>query len=74
MWKDSTTVLQWLNTCEKLPLLVANRVGEILESTNIDEGHQFLSGNNPADTGTLGIFFESPKGRRCVFNSSVPRN
>ena len=37
MWTDSTTVLQWLNSTEKLPVFVANHVGEILESTTIDE-------------------------------------
>ena len=55
MWTDSTTVLQWLNSTEKLPVFVANRVGEILESAPIDDWHHALSGNNPADTGTRGI-------------------
>ena len=50
MWTDSTTLLQWLNSTEKLPVFVANRVGEILESTTIDEWHHVLSGDNPADT------------------------
>ena len=31
MWTDSTTVLQWLNSLEKQPILVVNRVSEILE-------------------------------------------
>ena len=30
MWTDSTTVLQWLSFTEKLPVFVANRVGEII--------------------------------------------
>ena len=31
MWTDSTTVLQWINSNEKQPIFVANRVCEILE-------------------------------------------
>ena len=55
MWTDSTTVLQWLNSTENLPVFVANRVGEILESTTIDEWHHVLRGHNPADTGARGF-------------------
>ena len=55
MWTDSTTVLQWLKSTEKLPVFVANRVGEMLASTTIDEWHHVLSGDNPADTGTRGF-------------------
>ena len=29
MWTDSTTVLQWINSNEKKPIFVANRVCEI---------------------------------------------
>ena len=61
MWTYSTTVLQWLNSTEKLPVFVYNRVGEILESTTIDEWRHVLSGDNPADTGTRN-FFGSPQG------------
>ena len=43
MWTDSTTILQWLNSTEKLPVFVANYVVEILESTTIDERHHVLS-------------------------------
>ena len=31
MWTDSTTVLQWINSNEKQPIFIANRVCEILE-------------------------------------------
>ena len=48
MWTDSTTVLQWLNSCNKLPVFVGNRTGEILESTTIDQWNHVLSGDNPA--------------------------
>ena len=33
MWRDSTTVLQWIQSIEKQPVFVANRVAEILELT-----------------------------------------
>ena len=73
MWKDSTTVLQWLNTSDKLPVFFANCVTEILKSTAIDEWHQFFSGNNPADPGTRGISSEALKDSIWVFSSSVLR-
>ena len=37
MRTDSTTVLQWLNSCSKLPVFVGNCTAEILESTTIDQ-------------------------------------
>ena len=61
MWTDSTTVLQWLNSNDKLPVFVANRVDEILELTTNDEWHHGLSGNFLADTGTRGISSEALK-------------
>ena len=73
MWTDSTTVLQWLHSTEKLPVFVANRVGEILESTTIDEWHHVLSGDNPADTGTRGIASEALKDSSWVIGPSILR-
>ena len=73
MWTVCTTVLQWLNSTEKLPLFVANRVGEIPESTTIDEWHHVLSGNNPADTGTRGISSEALKDSSWVIGTSILR-
>ena len=61
MWTDSTTVLQWLNSTSKLPVFVANRVAEILESTSVDQWFHVLSRYNPADTGTRGITADSLK-------------
>ena len=58
MWTDSSTNLQWLNSTEKLPEFVTNRVGEFLESATIDDWHHVLSGDNPADTGTRGVWTE----------------
>ena len=70
MWADGTTVLQWLNSTEKLPVFVANRVGKILESTTIDEWHHVLSGDKPADTGTRGIYPEALKDSSWVIGPS----
>ena len=73
MWTDKTTVLQWLNSTEKLPVFVANRVVEILESTFIDEWHHVFSGNSPADTGTRGISSEALKHSSWVIGRSILR-
>ena len=61
MWTDSTTVLQWLHSTAKQPIFVANRVGEILEVTTVDEWYHVDTENNPADTGTRGIAAEALK-------------
>ncbi|XP_063727512.1 uncharacterized protein LOC134855063 [Symsagittifera roscoffensis] len=71
MWTDSTTVLQWLNSGSKQPTFVANRIGEILESTNVDQWFHVLSGDNPADTGTRGISEESLKTSSWVNGPSL---
>ena len=47
LWTDSTTVLQWLNSLEKQPVFVANRVAEILELTTADEWYHIQSADNP---------------------------
>ena len=67
---DSTTVLQWLNSCNKLPIFVG---GEILESTTTDQWHHILSGDNTADTGTRGTSSEALKERSWVNGTSIPR-
>ena len=73
MWTDSTTVLQWLHSCSKLPVFGGNRTGEILESTSTDQWHHILSGDNPADTGTRGIFSEALKESSWVNGPSILR-
>ena len=73
MWKDSTTVLRWLISSDKLPVFIANRVGEMLELTYIDEWHHVLSGDNPADTGTRGISSEALKDSSWVIGPSILR-
>ena len=73
MWTDSTTGLQWLHFCSKLPVFVGNRTGEILESTSTDQWHHILSGDNPADTGTRGISSEALKESSWVNGPSILR-
>ena len=73
MWTDSTTVLQWLHSCSKLPVFVGNRTGEILESTTTDQWHHILSGDNPADTGTRWISSEALKESSWVNGPSILR-
>ena len=73
MWTDSTTVLQWLNSYNKLPVFVGNRTGEILESATTDQWHHILSGDNPADIGTRGISSEALKESSWVTGPSILR-
>ena len=47
--------------CYKQPVFVANRVGEILEVTTVDEWYHVDTENNPADTATRGIAAEALK-------------
>ncbi len=55
MWTDSTTVLQWLNSSEKQPIFVANRVAEILDHSTVDEWYFVSTNDNPADIATRGL-------------------
>ena len=71
MWIDSTTVLQCLKSGSKKPTFVANRIGEILESTTVDQRFHVLSGDNPADTGTREISTESLKTSSWVNGPSL---
>ena len=55
-WTDSMTVLQWLHsTLEKQQVFVANRVGEILDQSAVDEWRHMKGIMNPADIGTRGV-------------------
>ena len=54
MLTDSTTVPQWLSSTSKLPVFVANRLFEVLETITSNESFHVLSGDNPADTATRG--------------------
>ena len=62
LWTDSTRFLQLLNSTSKQSVFVANRLASRnQESTSIDEGFHFLSGDNLADTGTRGVTAKSLK-------------
>ena len=58
MWTGGTTVLQWINSNEKQPIFVANRVCEILEYTSADQWNHVGTKDNPADAGTRGMSAE----------------
>ena len=54
-WTDSTTVLQWIRSNKKQITFVANRVGEILESSSEEAWRHVPGTMNPADYGTRGF-------------------
>ena len=55
-WTDSMTVLQWLHSAhKKQQVFVANRVGEILDQSTVDEWRHVKGTMNPADIGTRGV-------------------
>ena len=58
MWTDSTIVLQWINSPNKHPIFVANRVSEILENTSVDQWNHVATCDNPADAGTRSMSAE----------------
>ena len=58
MGTDSTIVLQWINSTNKHPIFIANRVSEILENTSVDQWNHVATCDNPADAGTRGMFAE----------------
>ena len=58
MLTDSMTVLQWINSNEKQPIFVANRVCEILEYTSVDQWNHVATKVNSADIGTRGMSAE----------------
>ena len=58
MWTDSAIVLLWINSTNKHPIFIANRVGEVLEHTSVDQRNHVATCDNPADAGTRGMSAE----------------
>ena len=58
-WSDSTTVLQWIHSSHrKQQVFLANRVAEILDTTDVSQWKHVSGINNPADIGTRAINIE----------------
>ena len=55
MWTDSTIVLQWINSTNKHPIFIANRVSEVLENTSVDQWNHVATCDNPAVAGLRGM-------------------
>ena len=66
MWTDSTIVLQWINSTNKYPIFIANRVTEVLENTSIDQWNHVATCDNPADAGMRGLSAEVLQSSSCV--------
>ena len=59
---DSTTVLQWIHSSHrKQQMFVANRVAEILDTTDVSQWKYVNVINNPVDIGTRAINIEELK-------------
>ena len=58
MCTDITTLFQWLNSTNKHPIFIANRVSEVLEYTRVDQRNHVATCNNPANAGTRGMSAE----------------
>ena len=55
-WTDSMTVLQRLQSAQNIQqILAANRVGEIMDKSAVDEWRHLKGTMNPADVGTRGV-------------------
>ena len=55
-WSDPSTVLKWIHCSHrKQKVFVANRVAEILDTTDVSQWKHVSGINNPADIGTRAI-------------------
>ena len=55
-WTDFTTVLQWIHSSHrKQQVFVADRVAEVLDTTNVSQRNHVSGISNPADIGTQAI-------------------
>ena len=61
-WSESTTVLPWIHSSHrKQQVFVANRVAQILDTTDVSRWKHVSGINNPADIGTRAINIEELK-------------
>ena len=74
MWTDSTIVLQWINSTNKHPIFIANRVSGILENTSVDQWNHVATCDNPADAGTRGMSAEVLQSSSWVRGPDFLRN
>ena len=76
MWRDSTKILQWINSNGKQPIFVANSVCEILEFTSVDQWNHVATKDSPNDADKRGTPVEIlhiiswVKGKHFLSNSS----
>ena len=66
MWTNSITVLQWLNSTTKHPIIIAKLVCEILERTSVHEWNHVASSDKPAVAGTRRMSAEVLQLSSCV--------
>ena len=56
LWTDSSTVFQWIRgESKRHPAFIANRVGEILDTTETSQWNHCPGALNPADDGSRGL-------------------
>ena len=67
---DKINVLQWFNSCNKLPVFVSNRTGKIQESYTTDQCQHLLSSDNSAYTVLRWIHSEGHKESSLVIGPS----
>ena len=61
-WSDSTTVLQWIHSFHrKQQVFAADRVAEILDTTDVSQWKHVSGINNPAKIGTRAMKIEELK-------------
>ena len=61
-WSDSTTVLQWIHSSHcKQQVFVANRLAEIMDTTDVSQWKHVSGINKPADIGSRAINFDELK-------------
>ena len=66
-WPDSISVLQWIHSSHRnQQVFVANRMAEILDTTDVSQWKHVSGINNPADFGTRAINIQELKRREWI--------